>query len=216
MFNISNLISQYGYIIIFIFIFIETALLVGFFLPGDTLLLFAGYYVATGRLNMILVIITAIFAAVIGDTIAYEIGKKGGRRLFQKKDSLFFSSNHLERAEKFFHKHGPVTVLVARPIAFLRTFAPVVAGIGHMKYSKFLMYNMIGGILWVIVFTFLGYGIGEFLKGIVDIETINKFVDIITVFIPFLSIVSIISLIAYQKLFKGKIKFIENIKNKFI
>lgn len=206
MFSIADLIEKYGYIVIFGFIFIETALLVGFFLPGDTLLLFGGYYAASGRLDLVIVLIVAFVAAVIGDSIGYSIGRRGGRRLFKKEDSIFFSVHHLRRAEVFFEKRGPITVLIARPIAFLRTFAPVVAGIGQMNYKKFLTYNVIGGALWVVLFTMLGWGIGEFLKGKVEIDTVNHWVDIVTIVILAASIGSFISLYVYNKITKGQPK----------
>jgi len=204
MFSLADLIEKYGYFIIFIFIFIETALLVGFFLPGDSLLIFSGYYVVSGRLDIILVIIVATIAAVMGDSVAYSIGRRGGRRLFKKEDSVLFSSNHLRRAEVFFEKHGSVTVLIARPIAFLRTFAPVVAGIGQMEYKRFFIYNFVGGLLWVVAFTFLGWGIGDFLKGKVEIDVVNKWVDTISIVIFAISVGSFLSAFVYNKITKGK------------
>lgn len=210
--NLGQIIADYGYIVIFAFIFAETALLVGFFLPGDTLLVFAGYYAASGRLNIALIILVGCIAAIVGDSVGYTIGRRGGRRLFKKEESLFFSTNHLKRAEVFFEKHGPITVLIARPIAFLRTFAPVVAGIGHMNYKKFLIYNIIGGVIWVIAFTYLGWGVGEFLKDKVKIETINKVVDVITWGMLFFSIGSFLSVGIYRKLTQGKPQGVEALK----
>jgi membrane-associated protein len=212
--NLAQIISDYGYYVIFAFIFAETALLVGFFLPGDTLLVFAGYYAAAGRLDLAWIILIGCIAAITGDSVAYQIGRRGGRRLFKKEESLFFSTSHLRRAEVFFEKHGPLTVMIARPIAFLRTFAPVVAGIGHMNYKKFLAYNIVGGVAWVVAFSFLGWGVGEFLKDKIEIEVINKYVDLITWGILGFSIISFTSLGVYKKVTKGKARGVDVLRDK--
>ncbi|MEI7604357.1 MAG: DedA family protein [bacterium] len=210
--SVGELIQQWGYLVVFAFIFVETALLVGFFLPGDTLLLFAGYYAATGYLNLALVIVIASIAAIVGDSVGYSIGRRGGRRLFKKEDSVFFSTKHLRRAEVFFEKHGPITVMIARPIAFLRTFSPVVAGIGQMNYKKFITYNIIGGVAWVIAFSLFGWSIGEFLKGKVEIETVNKAVDLVTALLLTFTFGSMITAFIYQKLTKGHPQGVERLR----
>ena len=205
-FSIASLLSTFGYFVIIGFLFAETGLLVGFFLPGDTLLLFAGYYAATGTLSLPLVLIFAFIAAVLGDITSYQIGARGGRKLFKREDSVFFNLGHLRRAEEFFKKHGPITVMIARPVAFLRTFAPLVAGMGKMEFKKFVTYNLIGNVLWVLTFTFLGFGLGSFLKDRVQIETVNHYVDIVTVLILAGSIGSVIILAIRQRYFKKKVQ----------
>jgi membrane-associated protein len=148
-----------GSLIVFSIIFAESGLLIGFFLPGDTLLLSAGVLSALGIFNLPVIIILCFIAAVLGDSVGYFIGKKYGIKLFSKEDSVFFHRKHLATAEHFYEKHGKKTIVLARFVPIIRTFAPTVAGIGNMNYRTFLTYNILGGGLWAIGLPVLGYGI---------------------------------------------------------
>jgi membrane-associated protein len=164
--EIEPLIRAIGVIGIMTIIFAETGLLVGFFLPGDTLLFAAGILTHQGVLgvNIHLLVGLLIVAAVIGNTLGYYIGKKFGPRVFKKPDALFFSHENVRRAEKFYEKYGPITIVLARFTPVVRTFAPVVAGVGNMDMKKFQLYNVIGATLWIASITYLGYYGGAWLE----------------------------------------------------
>ena len=161
-FDLEALIKAAGYIGLFAIIFAETGLLVGFFLPGDTLLITAGLLIQRGDVDLSLWILIPLLiaAAISGDAVGYQIGKHTGRRIFNREDSRLFHRKHLERAEAFYEKHGGKTIILARFLAFIRTFAPTVAGAANMPYPKFAAYNVIGAVLWVPSMTYLGYFFG--------------------------------------------------------
>ncbi len=144
-------------------IFAESGLLVGFFLPGDTLLFTAGYLAYAGLLpvNIHVLVLCVFAAAVLGDTVGYTFGYRVGRRLYQRKESRLFKKSHLEAAEKFYEKYGGKTIIFARFLPAVRTFAPIVAGTSNMSYRKFLAYNVIGAFLWAVLITYLGYYLGQ-------------------------------------------------------
>ena len=171
MFEILPWVQSYGpliaYILLFVIIFAETGLLIGFFLPGDSLLFTTGLLASQGFFNIVPLTIILFAAAVIGDSVGYFIGDKFGRRLFHKEDSLFFHKDHLRRAKEFYDIHGGKTIILARFMPIVRTFAPVVAGMADMSYSKFLTYNIIGGLLWAVGLPVAGYFLG---KAIPDID----------------------------------------------
>lgn len=166
-FDIEGLINKVGWPGLFIIVFAETGLLIGFFLPGDTLLITAGLLCQRGTLNidghngLWLLIPLLIVAAVLGDLVGYEIGKKAGPRLFTREDSRFFKRKHLDRAAEFYDRHGGKTIVIARFLAFIRTFAPTVAGAAQMPYHRFAFFNISGGALWVISMTLTGYFVGK-------------------------------------------------------
>jgi membrane-associated protein len=164
--DVEGIIESVGYVGLFIIIFAETGLLIGFFLPGDTLLLAVGVLASQGKLELIPAIIVCCIAAILGDTAGYHIGKHLGRRLFNRPNSLIFNARHIERARKFYNRHGGKTIFIARYLAFIRTFAPTVAGAGEMPYRKFIFYNVAGGITWVVSLTLLGYFIGDVIPNI--------------------------------------------------
>jgi membrane-associated protein len=140
-------------------VFVETGLLVGFCLPGDSLLVTAGL-IASNPLcewNVPLLLVTLCFSAIVGDTLGYTIGFKTGPKIFTREKSLFFNKDHLAKAQEFYEKHGSITIVIARFIPILRTFAPVVAGVGRMEYRQFLCYNVFGGIGWVVSMVLIGY-----------------------------------------------------------
>lgn len=147
-------------------IFAESGLLIGFFLPGDSLLFTAGFLVQNGIINFNIHLLAFILfvAAVLGDNVGYTFGRKFGRRLFERKNSILFHSQNLTRAEEFYQKHGSKTIVLARFVPVVRTFAPIVAGISKMHYRTFVAYNMIGGLIWAVGLTYLGYLAGDVIE----------------------------------------------------
>jgi membrane-associated protein len=157
------IISEYGlwvYLVLFLIVFCETGFVVTPFLPGDSLLFTAGAFAAVGQLNAIWVIFLLFLAAVLGDTANYWIGNYLGDRAF-KSQSKFIKKDYLYRTQKFYEKHGSKTIFLARFIPIIRTFAPFVAGIGTMRYGRFLMFNVLGGFVWVVLFSLFGYYLGN-------------------------------------------------------
>ncbi len=159
--GLQKLIAAGGPLLLCAIIFAETGLLVGFFLPGDSLLFIAGFYVAsTGTISMPLLMVMLSAAAVIGDTVGYFIGRKAGPAIFSRPDSRFFKRKHLDSAHEFYEKHGPKTIVLARFVPIVRTFAPTVAGAAGMNYRQFIVYNIMGGIGWICSMLLLGYFLG--------------------------------------------------------
>lgn len=161
--HLATLIENYGtftYIIFFIIIFCETGLVVTPFLPGDSLLFAAGTFCALGSLNIHLLSLILIISAILGDTVNYWIGNKFGEKILSKNHKLI-KKKHLIKTQEFYEKHGGKTIVLARFVPIIRTFAPFVAGIGKMHYPKFLSFNVIGGIVWVVIFTYGGYFFGN-------------------------------------------------------
>lgn len=150
----------WGYLLLFGIVFSETGLLVGFFLPGDSLLFTVGVVAGAGKLNIVLINIVLMVAAVVGDAVGYYLGRKAGKAAFSRPDSRFFKREHLLRTQAFYEKHGGKTIIYARFIPIIRTFAPFVAGVAGMSYPRFLSFNVFGGIGWVLVMTLLGYQLG--------------------------------------------------------
>jgi membrane-associated protein len=148
MFNASHIIESGGLLVIAIMIFAESGMLLGFIFPGDTLLFTAGFFAGQGRLPLIGLIITVIIAAILGDNIGYQIGKTAGKKLFRKEDGVLFRQSYVVKAESFYEKHGGKTILFASFFPVIRTFVPMVAGIGHMDRKKFVIYNVFGVIAW--------------------------------------------------------------------
>ncbi|MCU1261581.1 MAG: associated Golgi protein [Bryobacterales bacterium] len=149
------------YVALFAIVFSETGLLVGFFLPGDSLLFTLGVVCGTGELSLVTVIIVLIAAAIVGDTTGYLLGRSAGPRIFSRPKSRFFNPQHLKDTQAFYAKHGGKTLIYARFVPIIRTFAPFVAGVALMPYSKFITYSICGGIGWVSFMTLLGYSLGQ-------------------------------------------------------
>jgi membrane-associated protein len=158
----QNLIAKFGTIGLFAIIFAESGLMVGFFLPGDSLLFAAGLFSVRGTLpNIAIISIGCAVAAVVGDQVGYSIGHKAGPSLFRRPDSRLFKQEYLAKAEEFFEHYGAKAIVLARFVPIVRTFVPVVAGAGSMHYRTFLRYNIIGGVLWAVLFTQAGYWLGK-------------------------------------------------------
>ena len=166
----DQLITTFGTIGIILVVFAESGLLFGFFLPGDSLLITAGVFAARGDLNLAVIVTGVFVAAVAGDQVGYAFGNKVGPALFRRPDSRFFKRKHLERAQQYFEEHGPRTIVLARFVPIVRTFAPIVAGMSDMRYRTFATYNVVGGLLWGVGVTILGFVIGKVLGKAIDID----------------------------------------------
>lgn len=164
--DLVKIIESVGYVGLFAIIFAESGLFVGFFLPGDSLLFTAGFLASQGFFNILLLTPMTFIAAVAGDSVGYAFGQKVGPKLFKREDSIFFHKKHLIRAKNFYDKHGGKTITIARFLPVVRTFAPIVAGIGQMPYKKFLMYNLLGGFLWAVCIPFAGYFLGSLIPSV--------------------------------------------------
>lgn len=160
-FDLITFIKGAGYLGLLGIVFAESGLLIGFFLPGDSLLFTAGFLASQGYFNIIILIVLCFIGAVLGDSVGYAFGKKTGPMLFTKEDSLMFKKSHLERANIFYEKHGGKTIILARFMPVIRTFAPIIAGVGVMRYPVFLFYNVIGAALWAIGLPLIGYFLGS-------------------------------------------------------
>lgn len=164
--DLPELVKTIGYLGVFTIVFLESGLLIGFFFPGDSLLFTAGFLASQGYLNIEILILGCFIAAVLGDSIGYYIGKKLGPRIFNKEKSIFFHKKHLERAQRFYDKHGGKTIILARFVPVIRAFAPVVAGVGKMDYKRFVAFNLVGGVFWAIGVTLSGYYLGSLIPDV--------------------------------------------------
>jgi membrane-associated protein len=181
--DVRGLIAWGGYVGLTAIIFAETGLLVGFFLPGDSLLVTAGLLAATtGALNVWLLGLLLTVASIIGNTVGYAIGHAAGPRLFIREDSLFFNKKHLYRAHEFYERHGGKTVIIARFMPIVRTFVPVVAGMGDMGYRRYTVFNIVGGLGWIWSMLFIGYFLGRYIPGV------DEHVETVIVIVIFLSL----------------------------
>ena len=163
----EHLLETFGTIGLFIIVFAESGLLIGFFLPGDSLLFTAGFLASQGVLDLPVILVGTFLAAVVGDQVGYMFGARVGPALFKRPDSRFFRQSYVDKAQAYFDKQGPKTIMLARFIPIVRTFAPIVAGVGRMRYRTFVTYNVVGGFVWAIGVTLLGYYLG---KSIPDID----------------------------------------------
>jgi membrane-associated protein len=174
-----------GYVALVAIVFTETGLLIGFFLPGDSLLITAGLVAAAGGLDIWLLNGLLMAAAIVGDSVGYAIGYRAGPRIFTREDSRWFSRSHLVRTREFYERHGGKTIVLARFIPIIRTFAPVVAGVGRMEYRRFLAYNVLGGVGWVASLTWAGYLLGR------TIPDIGRYIHIVIAVVVILSVIPI-------------------------
>lgn len=180
--DVRAIIAWGGYVGLTAIIFAETGLLIGFFLPGDSLIVTAGLLAATtGVFNVWLLGALLTVASVLGNTSGYAIGKAAGPRLFSREDSLLFNKKHLYRAREFYERHGGKTIIIARFMPIVRTFVPVVAGMGQMQYRRYTIYNIVGGIGWIWSMLLIGYFLGRYIPGVDQhIETVIMVVILVS------------------------------------
>ncbi len=197
LFDLKEIISAFGYVGLFGIVFAESGLLFGFFLPGDSLLVTAGLLASQDFFRIEYLLIMLSVAAVSGDSVGYWFGKKVGPKIFRREKSLFFDKKHLERSHKFYEKYGGKTILIARFVPIVRTFAPIVAGVGEMNYRKFISYNVFGGIFWVFGMLLLGYFLGNVMPDV------DKYLMPLIALIVFLSLLP--PMVEYYRENKGKI-----------
>ncbi|HEV2885137.1 MAG TPA: VTT domain-containing protein [Pyrinomonadaceae bacterium] len=169
-------------------VFAETGLAVGFFLPGDSLLVVAGLFAATGKLNLAALLSTLFVAAVVGDGVGYYTGARLGPRIFKREKSLLFRPSHLLKAQAFYEKYGGKTIIIARFVPIVRTFAPIVAGAAKMPYRNFVVYNVAGGFLWVFSMILAGYFLGNLLKSRFEID-LEEHIEWVVIIVVALSLV---------------------------
>lgn len=184
------MILAWGYIALVGIVFAETGLFIGFFLPGDSLLFIAGFTAGIGHLNIVWLNVLLSLAAIAGDTVGYWIGAGAGEAIYRREDGRFFKRRYLLRTKEFYEKHGGKTIVIARFVPIVRTFAPVVAGVARMEYKRFLSFNVFGGIGWVLSMTWLGFFLGS-------IPWVQKNLEKMVILIVFLSVLPI--LIEYWK-----------------
>ncbi len=182
----QKLLETFGMLGLFGIIFAESGLLIGFFLPGDSLLFTAGLFASQGKfgLNLPVVLVGVFLAAVIGDQVGYLFGKKVGPSIFRRADSRLFKQQYVAKADSFFEKHGPKTIVLARFVPVVRTFVPVLAGVGKMHYRTFVTYNVIGGFLWAVGIT----GLGAILGNQIGAENIDKYL------LPLVAVIILLSI----------------------
>jgi membrane-associated protein len=184
-YTLETLIQWGGYFLLVAIVFTETGLLVGFFLPGDSLLITAGLLAGMGTLNIWWLNGLVMAAAILGDSTGYAIGARLGPRIFTKEKSLLFNPKHVLRTQRFYEKYGAKTIVIARFVPIIRTFAPVLAGVGNMRYPRFLTYNVAGGIGWVASMSWAGYLLGQ------TVPNISKNIHVLVIVVIVLSCVPI-------------------------
>lgn len=201
MFDLISFIKAAGYLGITSIVFAESGLLIGFFLPGDSLLFTAGFLASQGFLDIYILCPLLFIAAVVGDSVGYTFGYRLGPKIFKKEDSIFFDKENITRAQVFFEKYGGKTIILARFIPVVRTFAPILAGVGKMRYSTFIVYNLIGGLLWAVGLLGLGYFLGNV------IPNVDRYLLPIILIIIFISILpNIIHLIKNKAMREALLK----------
>jgi membrane-associated protein len=166
MFDVTSIIQHGGLLVISLIIFAESGMMVGFFLPGDTLLISAGIFAAKGHLSLSLALLCIGLAAIVGDNVGFQIGKYFGPRVFNKKDSLIFRQEYLKKAQDFFDKYGNKAILLAHFVPVVRAFAPVTAGAAKMRFRTFFIFDIIGDIAWTIIITLFGYFVASKIPGV--------------------------------------------------
>ncbi len=186
--TLEEIVTWGGYIGLFLIVFAETGLLIGFFLPGDSMLVTAGLLIASGKVPMDIVWLNVILcvAAITGDATGYWIGLRTGHALYNRPQSRFFRRDHLLKTKEFYERYGGITIVLARFMPFARTFAPVVAGVAEMTYRRFAFFNIIGGVSWVVSMTLIGYFLGRLVPGI------ERYVEYLIVGIVFISVLPLI------------------------
>ena len=186
LYHFEELIRWGGHLVLIGIIFAETGILAGFFLPGDSLLVTAGLLSAAGHLNVGLLLVELTAAAIAGDSLNYSIGRKIGPKIFARENSLFFRKEYLMRTEAFYEKYGAKTIVLARFVPIVRTFAPAVAGVGQMRYARFVFFNIAGGAAWVFLMVLTGFFLGR------SIPHIDRYVHPIILIVIVLSLLPIV------------------------
>lgn len=187
---IETLLAKGGifvYVGLILIVFAETGLAVGFFFPGDSLLVVAGLFAAAGKLNVFVLLTTLFVAAVVGDAVGYYTGMKAGPRIFSRQKSLFFRPSHLQKAHEFYERYGGKTIIIARFVPIVRTFAPIVAGAAQMSYRKFVTFNVVGGFLWVFSMVLTGYFLGGLVEKAFGIK-LEDHIEKVVIVVVFLSL----------------------------
>ena len=192
MFDVMTLVNTAGYLGIFGFVFAESGMMIGFFFPGDSLLFTAGVLASADFLNIWFLVPLIFFAAILGDNVGYWIGRKAGEKLFEREDSLFFRKSYAEEAKIFFAEHGTKAIILARFVPVVRTFVPVVAGVGQMTYKRFFFFDLLGGILWGCGVTLAGYFLGA------SVPNVDKYI------LPIVGVIIIASIIPVLKIWIQK------------
>jgi len=185
--DLIQFITVTGYIGVTAIIFAESGILLGFFLPGDSLLFTAGLLAATGLFNIWWLVILTFVAAVLGDSVGYYFGVKFGPKVFKRENGRIFHKDNLAKAQSFYDQHGPITIVLARFTPIIRTFAPILAGVGKMNYSLFLTYNLVGGALWALTMNLLGFFLGR------TIPNIDRYI------LPIIAVIILVSLLPSLK-----------------
>lgn len=180
-FNLVSILETLGYAGLFFIVLAESGLFIGFFLPGDSLLFTAGFLASQNILNIYTIVLLAVPAAIIGDNIGYAFGSKAGPKIFKKENGLLFNKNNILRSQKFFERHGNKTIILARFMPIVRTFAPILAGVGKMRYQNFIAYNIIGAVIWAAGIPAAGYYLGK------TIPNIDKYI------LPVIAVIVLIS-----------------------
>lgn len=194
-------------------VFAESGLLIGFFLPGDSLLFTTGFLISTGVIdfNIHLAVIILFIAAVAGDSVGYAFGRKAGPKVFNKPDARLFRQEYVQQAQEFYDKHGGKTVIIARFVPIVRTFAPIVAGIAKMNYRQFLMFNVVGAFLWAVGITYAGFGLGRWFEHL-GIEIDHILLPIVAGIIVISVLPAVIHIVADKK---RRASFISGVKTQF-
>ena len=192
-YDVEAMVRVGGLMALIVIVFVETGLFVGFFLPGDSLLVTAGLFAARGDLELWSIFVFVSLAAIVGDTLGYFIGASTGPRIFSREDSLLFHKKHLITTKQFYDRYGGITIILARFMPIVRTFAPVVAGVGRMQYRRFVFYNVMGGIGWVVSMASLGYFLGK------AVPDIHRHIDVVIAVVIFLSLLPGIIKFAREK-----------------
>jgi membrane-associated protein len=183
--HIIESMSPFGELAVIGIIFAETGLLIGFFLPGDSLLFTAGLLANDGKLNIAFLLVGVFVAAVVGDQVGYQLGRRVGPSIFRKPDARLFRQEYVEHTKNFFEKHGPKTILLARFVPVVRTFAPVLAGVGEMRWRTFAKFNVVGALVWAVGITLAGYALGSAIGG----DNVDKYLY------PIIAVIILVSFI---------------------
>ena len=182
--DIPALVKTLGYAGLFLVVFAESGLFFGFFFPGDSLLFSAGLLAVLGIFNVWSLIVLVSLAAILGDSVGFWFGKKVGPKIFSREDSFFFHKRYIARTQKFYETYGPRTIILARFVPIVRTFAPILAGVGAMRYKRFLTYNILGGIAWSVVLIYAGFILGATVPKAGNYVTLIALIIIVVSFLP--------------------------------